>query len=336
MFAALINIHGVTLVGIGSDTLIKVLLTIGLLVAVLVLARFVSAGSRMVLRGRRHEALGFWVRQGIHVITAVVLVAGTLSIWFNSPQRLATVIGLLSAGVAFALQTVITAIAGYIVILRGKTFSVGDRIVMGGVRGDVIALGFIQTTILEMGQPPAVQAADPAVWVTSRQYTGRVVTVTNDQIFQEPVYNYTRDFPYIWDEMTISVPYGTDYESAEYILLEAARHHTEDMSAVSKVSMTLMEQKYSIKPPDLQPAVYYRITSDSLNLTVRFLLHVHSERNVKDTMTREILAGFGRAGITIGSGTRDYEITKLPPVVVQGLIPDGTQANSDGESAGHC
>ncbi len=45
--------------------------------------------------------------------------------------------------------------AGYMVILRGKTFNVGDRIVMGGVRGDMIALDFMQTTIMEMGQPPA-------------------------------------------------------------------------------------------------------------------------------------------------------------------------------------
>ena len=66
---------------------------------------------------------------------------------------------------------------------------------MGGVRGDVVRLGFLKTTIMEMGQPPSVSGADPAVWVNSRQYTGRLVTVTNGAIFNEPVYNYTRDFP---------------------------------------------------------------------------------------------------------------------------------------------
>ncbi len=68
----------------------------------------------------------------------------------------------MTAGLAFALQKVITALAGYLVILRGDTFNVGDRITMGGVRGDVIALGFVRTTIMEMGQPPAVQPAEPA------------------------------------------------------------------------------------------------------------------------------------------------------------------------------
>ena len=122
----------------------------------------------------------------------MLLSLGLVSVWFDDPTRLATALGLVTAGLAFALQRVITALAGYIVILRGKTFNVGDRITMGGVRGDVIALGFIQTTIMEMGQPPAVQNADPAMWVRARQYTGRVVTVTNDKIFTEPVYNYSR------------------------------------------------------------------------------------------------------------------------------------------------
>ena len=96
---------------------------------------------------------------------------------------------------AFALQQVITSIAGYFVILRGNTFIVGDRITMGGVRGDVMRLGFIQTTIMEMGQPPSVQGASPAMWVHSRQFTGRIVTVSNAKIFADMVFNYTRDFP---------------------------------------------------------------------------------------------------------------------------------------------
>ncbi len=140
----------------------------------------------------------FWTRQGISLLATVTIIIGLLSIWFNDPTRLATAFGLMSAGLAFALQQVVTSIAGYFVILRGNTFTMGDRITMGGVRGDVLRLGFIQTTIMEMGQPSSVQGADPAMWVKSRQFTGRIVTVSNSKIFAEPVYNYTRDFPYIW------------------------------------------------------------------------------------------------------------------------------------------
>jgi small-conductance mechanosensitive channel len=132
-----------------------------------------------IVRLARHfqlsERIVFWIRQGISLFLAIFTLIGVLSIWFNNPAKLATFKGLVTAGFAFALQKPISAIAGYLVILRGKTFSVGDRITMSGVRGDVIALGFTQTTIMEMGQPPEVQNADPAMWIHARQYTGRIV-----------------------------------------------------------------------------------------------------------------------------------------------------------------
>ncbi|WP_324274162.1 mechanosensitive ion channel family protein [Blastococcus brunescens] len=185
----------IRLLFLSQENGIKLLLTLGLVLFLLLLrwaARFLA---RTVVRGVHHERARFWTRQAINLVAALLLFLGFLSIWFDDPTRLATGIGLVTAGLAFALQKVITALAGYVVILRGDTFNVGDRITMGGVRGDVIALGFIRTTIMEMGQPPAVQNADPAQWVRSRQYTGRVVTVTNDKVFDEAVYNYTRDFP---------------------------------------------------------------------------------------------------------------------------------------------
>jgi small-conductance mechanosensitive channel len=79
----------------------------------------------------RAEKYRFWTRPAIQVFTALVLVVGLASAWFDDPTRLATALGLVTAGLAFALQRVVTAIAGYVVILRGQTFSVGDRIVMG-------------------------------------------------------------------------------------------------------------------------------------------------------------------------------------------------------------
>ena len=104
---------------------------------------------------------------------------------------------------------------------------------MGGVRGDVIALDFIKTTIMEMGQPPTYATPGSSTWVQARQYTGRVVTVTNDKIFSEPVYNYTRDFPYIWEEMSLPVTYTADRRCAEQIVLEATQRHTVRVSELS-------------------------------------------------------------------------------------------------------
>lgn|GEM_PF-3872553 len=107
------------------------------------------------------QTTAFWARWGINLTIFWLGVVGFHSIWFSNPACVATGIGLLGAGLAFALQKVVTSFADYFVILRGKTFDFGDRIRTGGVRGDVIALNFIQTVIMEMGEPPSVQGQNP-------------------------------------------------------------------------------------------------------------------------------------------------------------------------------
>jgi small-conductance mechanosensitive channel len=223
---------------------------------------------------------------------------------------------------------VVTAVAGYFVILRGRTFNVGDRIVMGGVRGDVIALGFTQTTIMEMGQPPPVQSADPAMWVHSRQYTGRVVTVTNATIFDEPVYNYTRDFPYIWEELTLPVPFSADRGRAEQILLAAAATYAVRADGLPAATLREMERRYVMRPADLKPKVYWRLTDNWLEMTVRFVTEDHGIRDVKDLMSRDVLAALDAAGIGIASST--FEITGLPRLRVEASVANGRAAEALG------
>ncbi len=148
----------------------KLLLTIGFILAIILLRWLLRTIARVFVHGSEEQRRQrFWTHQAISLFCALLIVLGIGSIWFDHPTRLTTAAGLVTVGLAFALQQVVTAFAGYFVILRGKTFTVGDRITMGGVRGDVVALGFIQTTIMEVGQPNSVQNADPAMWVHSRR-----------------------------------------------------------------------------------------------------------------------------------------------------------------------
>jgi small-conductance mechanosensitive channel len=308
------EVFGIRLVGMTAENGHKLLLTLGLILTVFLLTYGARAILSLLLRSHRHERVLFWSRQGISLFAAVLLLLGVLSIWFDDPTRLATAFGLVSAGLAFALQKVVTSIAGYFVILRGKNFTVGDRITMGGVRGDVITLSFIQTTIMEMGQPPAVQGADPAMWVRSRQFTGRIVTVANSQIFDEPVYNYTRDFPFIWEELTMPVTYKSDRGRAEQILLDAARRHALSREKLTREALDHMRRRYLVDVEDLEPRVFYRLTDNWLELTVRFLAKAYGVREVKDAMSREILTAFEEAGIGVASAT--FEVVGLPPLQV--------------------
>jgi len=309
-----VRIFGVTLVGVTAETGRKVLLSIAAVLVLGVLARGIEALVRLALPGDRHVQTRFYWRQGVRLAAAVLGLLVLLSIWFDDPMRITTAAGLVTAGVAIALQRVITAFAAWFIILRGRIFRVGDRIVMGGVRGDVISLGFLRTTIMEMGQPPPVQSDEPAIWIEARQYSGRIVTVTNDKIFDEAVYNYTRDLPYIWEEIHLPVPYTADRERVERILLHAAEHHTVQIAELGAGALRELRRRYFVDSAELEPRVYWQLTENWLEMAVRFVTRERGVREIKDAMSREILAELTAAGIQVASST--VEVTGVPPVRV--------------------
>ncbi|MDQ2992726.1 MAG: mechanosensitive ion channel family protein [Candidatus Eremiobacteraeota bacterium] len=306
------ELYGIKLIGVNPQVGEKLLFTVALFIVVAILRWLMRQLVRSLFSGRGQTRLRFWTRQAVNLSTAVFFLVVLLSVWFDKPSNLGLAVGLVTAGLAFALQKVVLSLAGYIVILRGNTFNVGDRIAMGGVRGDVISLDFLFTTIMEIGQPPSVRGDAPATWVMGRQYTGRIVSVSNGQIFDEPVFNYSRDFPYIWDEIHIPIAYADDRIHAEQILLDAAARHTESIQDLSKDAVEIMLRRYAIPIQDLQPRVFYRITDNWLELALRFVTHDRNVRDLKDAMSRDILRDFEKAGIGIASAT--YDIVGFPPL----------------------
>jgi small-conductance mechanosensitive channel len=310
-----VDLFGIKLIGVSAANGSKLLLSLAAIGGITVV-RLLVVAVVAAIRGHRNDRVTFWTRQGTSLTAAVILLLALLSIWFDDPRNLANVGAFAAAGLAIAAQRAVTAFAGYLIIVRGKTFTVGDRIKMGGVRGDVIALGFLQTRILEMGQPPDVNEQEtPGMWVRARQYSGRVVTVTNDKVFEEAVYNFTREFPYIWEEITIPIPYRGDRVQAERIMLEAARDATRSFVAESGRARRSFQSRYTVELDAEEPRAYMRLTDNWVELTVRFLVPEHGIREVKDQMSRRILREFDGAKIEVASGT--YEIVGVPPIRVR-------------------
>jgi small-conductance mechanosensitive channel len=309
------NLFGVRLAGVSALTGRKLLLTLAFVVALYLVSYLLRFVLRILLRNLAEGRAQFWSRQAVQLVTVIVLVIGLVSIWFDDPSRLTTVAGLVTAGIAVALQRVITSFAAYFIILRGRVYTVGDRITMGGVRGDVVALGFMQTTVMEMGEPPSVQDSQ-SVWVHARQYTGRLVRLTNDRIFEAPVYNYTREFPYLWEEIHLPVSYRDDRARAEQILLDAARRHTAAYIEDARRALGDLAKRFTVpEKMEVDPRVYWRITDNWLELSLRFVVPERGIRAIKDAMHREIITKLDEAKIGIASGT--YEIVGLPPIRIE-------------------
>ena len=95
-------------------------------------------------------------------------------------------------------------------------------------------------------------------------------------------------------------------------MLEAARLHGIDPNARASEAKADLQIRLGIEPIELDPRVFFRITDNWLELTVRFIAATHQIRGVKDAMSRHIIAGLDKAGIGIASAT--YDIVGFPAV----------------------
>lgn len=302
--------------GLGTRILLSLAIIVGAVAVRFVVGFLIQLAAG---RGRQHSEGArprFWIVQATRLALLVAVVVALISVWVADAGRFASIAGLITAGIAVSLQRVLTSFAAYLIVLRGRVYTVGDRITMGGVRGDVVRVGFMQTSVMEMGAPPPSQNGNPDTWVSARQYTGRIVSVTNDKIFDNAVYNYTREFPYLWDEMTFPIKYGADYQRAESILLAAAKRQTDEYVRKAEPALEQLRERFVLALKiDLEPKVYLRLTDNWIELTLRFLAPVHGVRSIKDAMGREILAGLGEAHLEIASST--YDIVGFPPVRIE-------------------
>ncbi len=98
-------------------------------------------------------------------------------------------------------------------------------------------------------------------------------------------------------------------------MLEAAAQHATEANGLAAEKKGELKERFGVDPVDLDPRVYYRITDNWLELTIRFLVGTHRIRGVKDAMSRQIITALDGAGIGIASAT--YDIVGLPPIVVR-------------------
>ncbi|WP_341251618.1 mechanosensitive ion channel family protein [Euzebya pacifica] len=243
----------------------------------------------------------FYVRKGTRYLFAVLATIGLGIIWRPFAGQLGLVVGLISAGLAFALQGPISSLAGGTNIVSGSIFRVGDRVAFGGVSGDVLDLTPTRTTIMEIGS-----GHDDSSWVHGRQYTGRIVSVPNSAAFDGPVHNYTANFTFVWEEVSLAVAYRDAWRTADAIMLDEAT--VIDVSEDAMASLRTMGERFLIAPTDVDPRVFLKATDNYVELTARFVVPAKQARQYGDTYTRRVLDRFAEHGIAIASTTSDVTV----------------------------
>ncbi len=219
--------------------------------------------------------------------------------------------------------------AGWVNITTGSIFRVGDRVEMAGVRGDVIDITPLRTKILEMGAPRSFGQSASDSWVGGRQYTGRIVAISNKATFTQPVFNYSHAFEYIWEELIIPVNHTSDWRAAETILLEEARSLSQTEGAQRAIEE--IARTHPVKRAEIEPRVFVRVDQRWVELSARFVVPVREARSVKDALTRRVLDRLQAADIELAVDSLEIQLGNEQP---QPVGEEGGEGGAeDGQAA---
>jgi len=235
--------------------------------------------------------------RNIIFVTVIIMI---ILVWLRPQQNLAVIIGLAVAGIILASQSAIGSFSGYLLIVSSNIYGIGDRISINNVTGDVMDIGFMRTTIMEIGQ-----------WVKADQYTGRIVTISNKALFDNPIFNYTRHWGYLWDEIMIPVTYTSDWRRASEIMSDLGNKHTAQLQEDAEAKLTKLIDRFPLKQTTVEPSIYFVMTDNWIEITLRFIVDAQERRKVKAQLNRELLQQFEKEeNITVASAT--FDIVGLP------------------------
>lgn len=186
---------------------------------------------------------------------------------------------LVSAAVIYVLQEPLLNVVGWILLVTRQIYRLGDRIEMADTKGYVVAISTMNTSLREFGG-----------WMTGDRFTGRYVIVPNSFILKGKVFNYTRDNPFVWEEVQVSVTFESDHRTAERYVLEATE---EVVGEFMRENLEVVRRSYEFR--DLlnymveKPTVRWALSDSWVTMTVVFFCPAHRKQYYKSEITKRVL-----------------------------------------------
>ncbi len=251
-------------------------------------------------------SIRYKAQKGVEII-GYILIAILLLVTFtlDSVRDYTIIIGLFTAGLTFTLQELILSIAGSFYIFFLRVYKPGDRIEMNNIKGDVIDIDSIYTTIMEIGE-----------WVNSDNYSGRIIKISNAFVFKGPIKNYSMDFPFVWDELNILITYDSDLELAKKTIMDRATELLSDYTNESKTNWAKMVQRYYIEDAKIDPSLAISLTDNWIALNLRYITDYKLRRSVKHRLFEKIEHSIKMTKGKVKIASTTLQLLKIPEVEV--------------------
>ena len=266
---------------------------------------FIIGLVRKTLKKRIEDiSIRYKAQKGVEIIGYVLIIFLILMAFtVDSIKDYTIIIGLFTAGITFTLQELILSIAGSFYIFFVRVYKPGDRIEINNIRGDVIDIDSIYTTIMEMGE-----------WVGSDNYSGRIVKISNAFVFKGAIKNYSMDFPFVWDELNVFITYGSDTEKAKTIMMNSATELLSDYIENSKTKWQEMVAHYYIENATLEPTIAMNLTDNWIQLNLRYITDYKLRRNTKNTLFQHIEKAISKTDGQVNLASTTLQLLEIPPL----------------------
>ncbi len=257
-----------------------------LVVIVLAIARAISVYAL----GRIEDpSIRFTLQRVLHLIAALTIAAIVISVIFVNWYAALAAFGIGSIIIGLAVQTPMKSFIAWIYILVRQPFRVGDRIQIGDATGDVIDVGYLDTTLWEFG----------GKYISGDHPSGRLIKFPNEKVLDEIVYNYSWPlFPYIWNEIKFYVAFNADLE----FIAGTMQKITEEELGKEMIDRVQTFRDLLARTPvdELEvrerPRVIFRVSENTwLEAIVRYLVPPREAGRVKTRLIKKLLAALNTA-----------------------------------------
>ena len=256
---------------------LRVALFAGLLAIVFLIAHlWRRAAYRYVHEARRRSRLLLLQR----IVLWSLVVAIVASTFVTELGSLATFAGLITAGLAVAMQSVLVSIVGYFFLIGKYGIRVGDRVQIGSVTGEVIEMGLVRLHLMELsGDGPMAP-------------TGRVVAFANSIIFQSSggLFKQIAGVNLAWHEVTFGLPTGADYAALKDKMVEAVTRVIADYREdIVRQTREIEKAASASEAGDPLPSVQLRFSASSVDAIVRYPVQLSHAAEIDERVSRELL-----------------------------------------------
>ena len=261
---------------------------------------FRVALEEIIVKRMKQAKMRYSFKKTISILYILIFLFALVAIWIEQTETILISYGLIGAGIAVSLQDVFKNFAGGITIFSTGLYRVGDRIEINGKTGDIMDIGVLYTTIMEIGE-----------WVDGNQATGRLTIIPNSNVLANNVNNFTKDHNFIWDEISLPLTYDSDWKKASDIILEIVNKQTETIAAQADKEITKLGEKYYLPKKPVEPVIFLTLTDNWINFNIRYVTDTRDRRILRNKISKLLLAEVEKSkNIKIASENVDVTLRK--------------------------